>query len=55
MLEGVGGGRLVSMSGSDARSNLFPTSIRFKFGEASARASLRKGWRARKDACDVIS
>lgn len=42
-LEGVVGGRLVSTSVSVVRSTLFPTSIRLRFGDASARASLRKG------------
>ena len=50
ILLGVGGGRVVSTNGSDARSSLFPTSMRLRFGDASARASLRKGCSARKEA-----
>lgn len=38
-----------------ARSSLFPASTRVRFGEARARASLRKGCSEWKDACDVIS
>jgi hypothetical protein len=48
MLLGVGGGSVASMRGSAARSSLFPTSRRERFGEARARASLRKGWRLEK-------
>lgn len=55
MLLGVGGGRLVSTNESEARSSLFPTSIRLRFGEAKARASLRKGCIDRKELCDVMS
>lgn len=54
-LLGVGGGRLVSMRLSDVRSSLFPTSMRLRLGEASARASFRNGCRARKDICEVMS
>lgn len=42
-LLGVGGGMLVSIKDSEARSSLFPTNIILKFGDASARASLRNG------------
>ena len=55
MLLGVGGGKLVSTNESEARSSLFPTSIRLRFGEAKARASLRKGCIDRKELCDVMS
>ncbi len=54
-LLGVGGGRLVSMSESVARSSLFPTNKSERFGDASARASLRNGCSAEKVLCDVIS
>lgn len=55
MLVGVAGGKLVSTSCSPVRSNLFPTSMTVKLGDASARASFKNGWIARKDVCDVIS
>jgi hypothetical protein len=54
-LLGVAGGRLVSTNESDARSSLFPTSITLKFGDASARASLRNGCRPQKELWDVMS
>ena len=54
-LLGVGGGRLVSMSESVARSSLFPTNKSERFGDASARASFRNGCSAEKVLCDVIS
>lgn len=53
-LVGVGGGRLVSISGS-VRSSLFPTSSTLRFGDARARASLIKGCRPRNEACEVRS
>lgn len=52
---GVGGGRVVSMRGSPARSSLLPTRRRERLGEARARASLRKGWRLWKEVCEVTS
>lgn len=54
-LLGVGGGKLVSTSCSDPRSDLFPTRTRLRFGEASARASFRKGCSDRNELCDVMS
>jgi hypothetical protein len=51
---GVGGGRVVSTR-SLARSSLLPTRRRERFGEARARASLRKGWRLVKVLCEVMS
>lgn len=38
-----------------ARSSLLPARTRVRFGEASARASLRKGCRALKDEDEVRS
>lgn len=48
-LSGIEEGMLVSTRGSEARSNLLPTRRTLNLGDARARASLRKGWRARKD------
>ena len=47
---------VVAYRGSSlAKSSLFPTSMRLRFGDARARASLRKGCSARNDACEVMS
>jgi hypothetical protein len=54
-LLGVGGGSPVSTSGSSARSSLLPTSRMERLGEASARASLRKGCRLLKELREVMS
>lgn len=54
-LLGVRGGTLVSTRASDARSSLLPARRRLSLGEARARASLRKGWMARKDVWEVMS
>ena len=54
-LLGVGGGRLVSTRASEARSSLLPARRTLNLGEARARASLRKGWMARKEAWEVMS
>ena len=47
----------VDMVGKDAevRSNLLPARRSVRFGEASARASLRKVGRALNEACDATS
>lgn len=55
VLDGVGGGRLVSMRASFERSSLFPTRIIVRLGEANARASLRNGCKARNELWDVTS
>lgn len=47
---GVEGG-----GGSSARSSLLPTRREEKLGEASARASLKKGCRLEKETCEVTS
>lgn len=55
MLDGVGGGIVVSIRESLARSSLLPASRRVRFGEARARASFRKGCNPRNELCDVMS
>jgi hypothetical protein len=52
VLDGVGGGRVLSSNSdwaSDARSALFPARMTDKFGEARARASMRKVGREAKE------
>lgn len=54
--EGVGACRLSDTSmRSAAKSSLLPTSSVVKLGEASARASFKKGCRPSKDRCAVTS
>jgi hypothetical protein len=50
VLDGVGGGRISSGKSVSARSALFPASRTVRFGDARARASIRKVGRAAKEA-----